>query len=191
MAVPAAAGPAKEFLTDLEIDKIKEMRQIDGRVKIYMEAAALRLTTAEERLTGKEPALGDPLELFSPEEMLEGYYRIIESVMMNLDDAANMDAASLQREQKLLTEDCGYNCGSRAPKPNRELVGKAIKLMKSETEKATAELEILKIRAEEKKKEDLWNLINKAIDITNGAHEGADNWLSKHPAPADNKNKKK
>ena len=191
MAAPAPAGPAKEFLTDIEIEQIKDTRQIDMRVKIYMEAAALRLKTAGERLSGKESIPGDPLEFFTPEEMLDGYYRILESAMMNLEDAANMDGASLQRERVLLSEDCGYNCGSRAPKPNRELIGKALKLLKSETEKDAGELEILKKTAEEKQREELWNLINKAIDITSGAHDGAEYGLSKHPAPADQKEKKK
>ena len=110
---------------------------------------------------------------------------------MNLDDAANMDQASLMREQKLLTVDCGYDCGPGKLKPNRELIGKALKILKKETEKAAGELEILKKMAEEKEKEELWNLINKAIDITNGAHDGAEYGLSKHPAPADKKEKNK
>jgi hypothetical protein len=81
-------GRAREFLTDKEIERIQDAQRIDMRVKIYMEAAELRLKTAEERLMGKEPIEGDPLEFFSPDDLLDAYYRILKSVMFNLDDAA-------------------------------------------------------------------------------------------------------
>ena len=85
--IPALAFlPAKEFLTSKEIDRIQDAQSIDARVKIYLEAAELRLKTAEDRLVGKEPAEGDPLEFFTPEELIDSYFRIIKSVMMNLDE---------------------------------------------------------------------------------------------------------
>jgi hypothetical protein len=165
MFPPAPGSPEKEFLTDKEIERIQDAQAIDARVQIYMEAAALRLKTAQERLEGKEPEEGDPLELFSPEDMLDGYYRILRSVMLNLDDAFKKAG------------------------PDREKVGKALRTLKGRTENAGKELEILKKMAEEKKKEELWNLVNKAIDITQGAHEGAEYGLAKLPAPSD-KNRK-
>jgi histone H3/H4 len=51
--------------------------------------------------------------------------------------------------------------------------------LKTATEKALVQLGILKRIAEEKKKEELWNLVNKAIDVTNGAHEGAESGITK------------
>jgi hypothetical protein len=146
---------AKEFLTQKEIEKIQDAQVIDERVKIYLNAAELRLKTAEDRLVGKEPAEGDPLEFFTPEDMLDGYYRILRSVMMNLDDAF------------------------QKPGPNREKVEKALKTLKKATESAGKELAILKKIAEEKRKEKLWNLVNEAMDVTDGAHEGAEYGLSK------------
>ena len=163
----ASARPEKEFLTPKEIEKIQDTHEIDARVKIYLDAAALRLKTAEDRLVGKESAPGDPLEFFTPEDMLDGYYRILKSVMMNIDEAAEK------------------------PGPNRELVGKALKNLKSSTEKAADELQILKKLAEEKKNEGLWNRVNDAIDITSGAHEGAEYGISKQPAPPDKKSRQK
>jgi hypothetical protein len=151
----ASANPAKEFLTDKEIESVQEARVIEARVKVYMEAAELRLQTAEDRLAGKESAEGDPMEFFSPEEMLDAYYQIIKSVISNVGEAFEN------------------------PNPRREEnIGKALKLLKSETEKSLKELAILKRLAEEKKKEALWNRINEAIAITNGAHEGAEEGLS-------------
>jgi hypothetical protein len=74
---------------------------------------------------------------------------------------------------------------------DKQRIGKALKQLKSETEKDLEELLILKKIAEEKKNEHLWDLINEAVEITNGAHEGAGYGLSKQPSPAvkDNKNK--
>ena len=163
----ALSSPEKEFLTQKEIAKIQDAQEIDLRIKIYMGAAALRLKAAEERLTGKEPEEGDPLELFTPEDMLDGYCRILKSVMYSLDDAF------------------------QKPGPDRERVGKALKVLKGSTEEMLKELEVLKKIAEEKRKEELWDLANKAIDITNGAHEGAEYGLSKQPEPPDKKAKGK
>ena len=146
--------PEKEFLTEKEINAIRENQEIASRIRIYMEAAALRLKSAEERLTGKEPAQGDPLEFFTPEEMLEGYDRILKSVMFNLDEVY------------------------QNPRRNDGLAA-ALKSLKEGTEKSGDRLEILKKIAEDQKKERLWNLVNQAIDITDGAHEGAEYGLSK------------
>jgi hypothetical protein len=158
--------PEKEFLTDKEIAKIQDAQEIDERIKIYMNAATLRLKTAEERLTGTEPEPGDPLEFFTPEDLVDGYYRIIRSAMYNLDEA------------------------SQKPKADREKLGKALKSLRGATESAVKELEILKKIAEEKQKEELWKLVSNAIDITNGAHEGAEYGLSKQPAPPEKKKKR-
>jgi hypothetical protein len=158
---------SKEFLTDEEIEKIQDTPQIDARVKIYMDAALFRLKSAEDRLVGKETAPGDPLEYFTPEDMLDGYYRILKSVMINIDDAA------------------------QRPGTAPEAIKKALKHLKSSTEKAAEELQILKKIAEEKRKEEFWNLVNHAIEITQGAHEGAEYGLSKDHAPPEEDRKKK
>jgi len=161
IALRARAAPDKEFLTPKEIERIQDAQEIDQRIKIYLDAAALRLKTAEERLGGKEAEAGDPLEFFSVEEMVDGYYRIMKSVMMNLDDAY----------QKRDTD--------------KSKLGKALKNLKDSTVGAAKALISLKKSAEEKRNEELWNLVNQSIDITNGAHEGAELGLSKNPAPAE------
>jgi hypothetical protein len=158
-ALPASPAPDKEFLTPQEILKIQDAQDIDERIKVYLEAATLRLKTAEERLGGKEAEAGDPLEFFSVEEMVDGYYRIVKSVMINLDDA-------FQRR------------GSDKIK-----LGKALKNLKNSTELAGKALLSLKKTAEDKRNEELWNFVNQAIDITSGAHEGAELGLQKIPAP--------
>lgn len=168
-AAGAASGaPRKEFLTEKEIDLIQTNREIHRRVKLYLEFAEARLKAAEERLSGKESEPGDPFEFFTPEDMLDGYYRILESVMINLEDA--------------------YQKADRIEKPK---VQKALKNLKQSTESAINQLEILKKIAEEKDKEQLWNLVNKAIDISKGAHEGAVSGITEEPDPADKKSNKK
>jgi hypothetical protein len=163
-----SGNPRKEFLTDKEIELIQVNSEIQIRVKLYLEFAASRLKVAEERLSGKESEPGDPFEFFTPEDMLSGYYRIFESVMINLEDA-------YQKSDPL----------------EKDKVQKSLKTLKRATESALPQLEILKKIAEEKDKEELWNLVNKAIDITKGAHEGAESGISKEPDPTDKKSPKK
>lgn len=160
-ALPASPTPDKEFLTPQEIAKIQDAQEIDERIKVYLEAATLRLKTAEERLGGKEAEAGDPLEFFSVEEMVDGYYRIVKSVMINLDDV-------FQRRDS-----------------DKSRLGKALKNLKDSTEWAGKALLALKKTAEDKRNEELWNLVNQAIDITSGAHEGAAFGLKKYPGPAE------
>ncbi len=100
------------------------------------------------------------MEFFSVEDMIDGYYRIMKSVMTNLDDA-------YQRRDT-----------------DRGKLGKALKNLKESTESAGKALLSLKKTAEEKRNEELWNLVNQSIDITNGAHEGAELGLSKTPSPS-------
>ena len=96
-----------------------------------------------------ESVEGDPLEFFTPEEMLDGYYRILNSIMLNLDDAYQEPLADLNR------------------------IKSGLKSLSKATDSAGRQLEALKRIAEENRKEELWNLVNKAIEITEGAHEGA------------------
>ncbi len=165
LLIQARSMPAREFLTPQEIEKIQDAQEIDQRIKIYMEAASLRLKTAEERLNGQESSPGDPLEFFTVEEMIDGYYRIMKSVMSNLDEAASR------------------------PSTERKTLSKALENLKDSTEKGLKELSILKKIAEDKQKEELWNLVNNALDIAAGAHEGADSALSHMPPPAKSKTK--
>jgi len=73
---------------------------------------------------------------------------------------------------------------------DRQKVREALKSLKASTERAGKQLEVLKRLAEEKKKEELWNLVNQAMDITRGAHEGAEEGLSRPVEPPSQKSKK-
>ena len=151
MMISVVARPAqtKEFLTPGEIEKIQDAQEINLRVKIYMEAASLRLKTAADRLAGKESAPGDPLEFFSVEDLIDGYYRILRAVMLNLDDAARKPAADPDKLQA------------------------ALKNLKAVADASVKPLEFLKKTAEETRREEMWKLAVQAIEINNGAREGA------------------
>ncbi len=148
--------PAKEPLTAKEILQIQANKPIDIRVQLYMEAAIQRLKTVEERLAGKEPEEGDPFEFYTPEDMIDGYCQILKTVMINLDDIYQKPRTS-------------------------ENLGKALKHLKEGTERNGKELEVLKRYAEDQKKEKLWDIVNRAIEMTTEAHKGAEFGLSKQP----------
>jgi hypothetical protein len=166
MLLSVPSRPKKEFLTEEEIAAVRKAQEIDERVKVYMQAATLRLKSSEDRIKGIESTEGDPLEFFSTEELLEGYYRIIDSVMMNLDAAY------------------------QNPKSDQAKIRQALVLLKAQTENAEKALEAMKQMAEKMNKEELWNLADKAIDITKSVREGADYGLSKLTAPSNKKKSK-
>ena len=161
--IAVAASGGKEFLTPDEILKIQDAQEIDKRIKIYLDAGALRLKSAEERLNGKESVAGDPLEFFTVQEMLDGYFRIMRSVMVNLDEAAER------------------------PSTDRGKLNQALKNLKDATEKAAKDLAVIKKIAEEKKDEQVWNLTNQGLEITEGAREGAETGLARFPVKAKSK----
>lgn len=158
LASGARGGQRKEFLTPDEIEKIQDAQEIEARVKIYLQAASLRLKTAMDRLSGKESAPGDPLEFFSVEDMLDGYYQILHSVMLNLDAAV------------------------QNPLGDQKKFEAALKNLKTVTEASLPRLQALKKLSEDQQREQAWKLIGNAIEITNGAHEGAAKALARKSA---------
>jgi len=142
------SGP-REFLTEEEINKVRAKQEIGPRVEYYLEAAKLRLESASARLEGEETLPGDPMEYFTPEDMLDGYYRILNSVMLNLEDAYQKS------------------------NPDSDGIKKALKELRKRTEECQRRLDILETLAEEQNNKELLRLIDRAIDITNGAYEGA------------------
>lgn len=149
----AFALPVRDYLTEEEIDAIQRNQEIDPRVKLYLKAASLRLTSAEARLAGQETEPGDPMEYFTPEGMLDAYYHILNSVMLNLEDAVE-----------------------KFP-PDRGGIRKALKHLQSVIKKDLPKLENLKRMAAAKEETELVRLILRAIDISTVALEGAEEAL--------------
>jgi len=152
----ALAGAwARDFLTDKEIEKMRNTQDIDKRTGIYMDAASLRLTTALDRFEGKESEPGDAMEFYSRQEMLDDYYKILDRVMLIVGEAFE----SPRRRENIN-------------------IKKALQALKSESSANLKRLSALMKLAEEKDEEELWNGINRAIDITGGVIDGADEGLS-------------
>lgn len=145
-APPRGSG---EFLTEEEIALVQAKQKIGPRVEYYLRIAKLRLESARARLEGVETLPGDPLEYFTPEDMLDGYYRILNSLMLNLEEAYRKS---------------GYNAAS---------MQKVVKELHKRTEECSRILEVLETLAGERNNEELLRLIARATDITGGAHEGA------------------
>ena len=148
-ALFAAPRASREYLTKEEIALVQAKQKIGPRIEYYLRIAELRLESARARLEGEETLPGDPLEYFTPEDMLDGYYRILNSVMLNLEEAyqkSGFDAASLQ---------------------------KALKELNKRTEECSRILGVLETLAKERDDEEMQRLVARASDITHGAREGA------------------
>ena len=146
---------ARDFLTVREIARLQNTQDIDKRTKIYMEAASLRLSTAQERFDGKESEPGDAMEFFSREDMLDDYYKIMDRVMLIVDDAFE----SPRRRENIN-------------------IKKALQTLKSESTENLKKLFALKKLADEERKKELLDRVNQAIDITGGVLDGAEEGLS-------------
>ena len=146
---------AKEFLTPEEIEKVQNAREIGARVGVYLEAASLRLQSAENRLAGKESEPGDPLEFATPQEMIDAYYRIIRSIMFNVEEAFER------------------------PDTDPESLSQALKNLKKGGEKAAKDLNVLRKLCEEKRDAEAWNAVAECTKITSAAVEGAKLGISK------------
>ena len=155
LLVAAPGARARDFLTEKEITKMKNIQDIDKRTGIYMDAAALRLSTALDRFEGKESEPGDAMEFYSRQEMLDDYYKIMDRVMLVVGDAFE----SPRRRENIN-------------------IKKALQTLKSESSANLKRLSALMKLAEEKDEEELWNSVNKALDITGGVLDGADEGLS-------------
>jgi len=81
LAAPAGAQ-RREFLTDGEIDQIREAQDPNQRLKLYMQFARQRIAAVEKVLAGNEPNRGQFIH-----EQIEEYDRIIEAADYNVDQA--------------------------------------------------------------------------------------------------------
>jgi hypothetical protein len=153
----ASRNARKEFLTEQEIDAIQENQEIAPRTKLYLQAATLRLVSAEARLNGQEPEPGDPLEFQTPEDMLDGYYQILQSVMTNIDDAF------------------------QSRRPNVEGIKQALKYLRFRIGNDLTKLELLEKTAVARKRDEIVRLVRRAVEIAKGADADAKEALSNRP----------
>ena len=146
---------ARDFLSEQEIKRLQKTQDIDRRTDIYMTAASLRLGAAMDRFEGKESEPGDAMEFYGWEDMLDDYFKISERVMLIVDDAFE----SPRRRENIN-------------------IKKALNTLKSESRNNLKKLTALRKLSEEKRMESLWDYVNRAIDITEGLLDGAEEGLS-------------
>jgi len=146
---------ARDFLTEKEITKMQDTQDVDKRTSIFMNAASLRLQTVLERFNGKDSEPGDALEFYSPQDMMDDYYKIMDRIMLVTGDAF---------ESPRLRENIN--------------IKKALQTLKSESSGNLKKLAKLMQLAEEKQNKEIWDSVNSAIEITRGVLDGADKGLS-------------
>ena len=149
-ALYAANPRSREYLTEAEIARVQAEQKIKPRVAFYLQAALSRLKSAESRLRREAIEPGDPLEYFTPEDMIEGYYQILNSVMTNLEDA--------------------HERGNR----DRSSIPGALKELKKRMQQCELYLDSLETLAKEQENKALLQLIQKAGEATQGALAGAE-----------------
>ncbi len=79
-------GATDEFLTDYEIDVLRENQKPKDRLAIYRKFAALRLELIDQLLASEEPGRGGKLH-----RNLDQYSLIIEAIDTVIDDALSRD----------------------------------------------------------------------------------------------------
>lgn len=85
VALVLLAGPAlaqREFLTNGEIDQIREAQEPEKRLKLYVEFAKIRIDAVARLLQGKEADRGDQIH-----DALYEYDRILDAIDKNVDQA--------------------------------------------------------------------------------------------------------
>ena len=117
LATPLLAAPKKEYLTEDELDLIRDAQELSRRVPTYLQLAERRLIflglmeksaeqrekerkerekrekaqkkSVDTRATANKPPVDDTayLDDFTPAELLRGYIQALDEIMTNIDDA--------------------------------------------------------------------------------------------------------
>lgn len=160
------SGLSREFLSEKEIDQIREAQELDRRTELYLKFAALRLAAFKSRMAGFESKEGDPMEFYSPADMIYGFGQCLRAVEDTIDDALT----SKRVEAKPLV--------------------KALNLLKDYATQSLPELDKATQLAVNKKDEALYKSVQKAIEITKAAVEGSTEGLRLYEKQVKGKKKK-
>lgn len=140
----AAAQHSGEYLTEKEIEWVREFQEIDARTSVFLYVADRRLkviTGAKE--SAKELETWGPPPTGAKQEMLEAYRRAMNELMDKIEDA--------------------YDRNPKAP-----ALKKAVDLLHSATERQLKQLEALRATLTE---HDELTALDAAIDSAHIAHE--------------------
>lgn len=137
--------------TDEEFTKIQLAQKLVKRVEVFLEIAGRRLSEIERRLEGKEWEEDEPnpLEFHTYEDLLHGYTRAIEGIMINIDEKAS---------------------GGMEPE---EEIRKALKKLNKDIDKFIPRLTPLKQLVIDRKDESLGEKLLEAMKASDVAKKGA------------------
>lgn len=93
-------GPRQDFLTDHEIESIREAQDPNLRIERYLHFAKLRLELVRQRLAKEEPGRSQQIH-----RNLEEYGRIIETIDIVIDDALDQGLDINETMSKLTGEE--------------------------------------------------------------------------------------
>ncbi len=159
LVAPSAAQRSGDYLTEGELDLVRDVRQIDVRTMIFMTVANRRLLAlADPNAEPKEKRFGPkfgPLQKGSQVELLDDYRRTLDELMVKLDD---------EFERGGLSGD----------------LRKALELVVLETERQMKEIEGLRPKLTEA---DADRFARRALDVARELHDGSKKALDGSPAP--------
>ena len=90
--------------TDREYEKIQLAQELPKRVDAFLEIARHRMRELRRRLEKKEwkDKKPNPLEFFTPAQLVHAYWRALEGVMVNIDEKARYHSAPEKEIRKTL-----------------------------------------------------------------------------------------
>ncbi len=162
-----AVRPRDDRFTEEELEKLRYFQDLNKRVDVFLKIAESRLDEIHRRMTGSEYASPDekkkkkkskkdeeesnPLEFFTYWDMVRAYERAIDGITVNIDD-----------KHKFVEE------------------GKLKKVMKKlnkQVQKYIPRLEPVKQLALDRKDEELYKAVGKAVEISEIALKGSQMFL--------------
>ncbi len=84
------SGISGDQFTDAEYEKLRDAQEIRNRVKVFLEIAESRLDELDRRREEREwdKEEDNPLEFFTPGQLLRAYNRAVVGTMVNIDERA-------------------------------------------------------------------------------------------------------
>jgi len=158
--LPTASAQGRgDYLTEGELDLVRDIRRIDNRVDVFMKIAARRLNALEgrvdETLDSRSMKFG-PLPKGTEIHLLDDYRRTIDELMTKFEDEYSRTG---------MTDD----------------LRKALEIALVEIERQMKELDTVRPKLKE---DDAGHFVEKALSIARELRDGAKQALDANPAPA-------
>ncbi|MFQ5740356.1 MAG: hypothetical protein ACE5JX_15215 [Acidobacteriota bacterium] len=104
-----SSGVSGDQFTQAEYEKIQLAQKLSNRVKVFLKIAESRLREISTRIRDhqekeQDPKESNPLEFFTPAQMVHAYSKAIDGVMVNIDDRAKRKTESKKEIHKSLKQ---------------------------------------------------------------------------------------